>query len=327
MIFAELLFAISALVWLVVLVAYLRHWMTDRAVLVSDLLDPVAAPFAALVVITPMLLASGGLYSHAPTAGRILTDVFVVLTVLLGGWFTGQWIYGPVDLDKFHPGYFLPTVAGGLIASAALSVVGQSRLAEVMFGFGVICWVVLGSIILGRLLFRPMLPPALQPTLAIEVAPAAVASLAWFQMHDGRVDSVTTFLAGYGILMIVAQLRLVPALPSVAVHAQHLGLHLQLGRCGHRCSRLAGERTGGRLPHLAVRRPRNHHGSRCRYCRPHGRRPDPSPATSPPNGQQPSHTVPRRTTRGCLMRTSNDGTGSDPPGEMSSPERASLDQS
>jgi tellurite resistance protein len=208
---AEIILLVSAAVWLVVVGAYLRHLAHDHAVLGKDLLDPVAAPFASLALITPMLLSSVGLYPHAETAGRVITDVFVVLTVLLGGWFTGQWIYGPVDLDKFHPGYFLPTVAGGLVGSAAAAAVGQQRLAEFMFGLGLICWIVVGSIILGRLLFRPMLPPPLLPTLAIEVAPAAVASLAWFEMHGARIDNVAALLAGYGVLMVTAQLRLAPA--------------------------------------------------------------------------------------------------------------------
>jgi tellurite resistance protein len=158
-----------------------------------------------------MLLAAEGLYPHAPAAGRVLFDVFLVLTVLLGGWFTGQWIYRPVSLDTFHPGYFLPTVAGGLIASAGAADVGQRRLAEVMLGLGVICWLVLGSIILARLLFRPLPPDPLLPTLAIEVAPAAVASLAYFALDGGRVDTVAAFLGGYGLLMALAQVRLLPA--------------------------------------------------------------------------------------------------------------------
>jgi tellurite resistance protein len=207
----EILFLLSAAAWFVVLGAYLGHLSSDRTVVARDLTDPIAAPFASLALITPMLLAGQGLYPHAGTAGRLLTDVFLALTVVLGGWFTGQWIYRPVDLDKFHPGYFLPTVAGGLIASAAAASVGQQRLAEAMFGLGGVCWIVLGSVILGRLLFRPMLPPALQPTLAIEVAPAAVASLAWFQIHGSRLDIVAAFLAGYGLLMVIAQLRLLPA--------------------------------------------------------------------------------------------------------------------
>jgi tellurite resistance protein len=207
----EIIFLLSAAAWLVVLGAYLRHLVSHRDVVARDLFDPIAAPFASLALITPMLLAGQGLYPHAGTAGLVLTDVFLALTVLLGGWFTGQWIYGPVDLGKFHPGYFLPTVAGGFVGSAAAGCVGQHRLAEVMFGLGSVCWIVLGSVILGRLLFRQMLPPALQPTLAIEVAPAAVASLAWFQLHGTQVDTVAAFLAGYGLLMVIAQLRLLPA--------------------------------------------------------------------------------------------------------------------
>ncbi len=56
-----------------------------------------------------------------------------------------------------------------------------------------------------------MLPVPLQPTLAIEVAPAAVASLAWFEIHGRHIDMVSAFLAGYGLLMVIAQLRLLPA--------------------------------------------------------------------------------------------------------------------
>ncbi len=207
----DLIFVLSAVVWAVVLGAYLRHVVDDRAVVARDLLDPVAAPFASLALITPTLLAGLGLFPHAETAGRVVTDAFVVLTVLLGGWFTGQWIHGGLDLDTFHPGYFLPTVAGGLVGSASAAAVGQERLAELMFGLGLVCWLVLGSIVLARLMFRPMLPVALQPTLAIEVAPAAVASLAWFQIGGERIGVVAALLAGYGMLMVLAQLRLLPA--------------------------------------------------------------------------------------------------------------------
>jgi len=212
----ELVLLLSAAVWSTLVIAYLARVLPRRSEFLADLLDPVAAPFASLVLITPMLLASEGLYPHAAVAGRVLTDVFLVLTVLLGGWLTGQWIYGPVDLDRFHPGYFLPTVAGGLIASAAAAKVGQLLLGEVMLGLGVLCWIMLGSVILGRLLLRPMLPPPLQPTLAIEVAPAAVASLAWFALHGQGIDVVAAFLAGYGLLMVLAQLRLLPAYSRLA---------------------------------------------------------------------------------------------------------------
>ncbi len=202
--------AAAALVWLWVTAAYLNHWRTDRDVLYRDLTDPAAAPLLSLALIAPMLLSAQGLQPAAPTAARVCVDVTLILVVLLGGWFTGQWIYAPLDIDSLHPGYFLPTVAGGLLASYCSSVVGQPVLAAVMFGLGLICWFILGSIMLARLFARPSLPTPLLPTLAIEVAPAAIAGLAWFRLRGEQIDTVAAILGGYGLLMVLAQVRLFP---------------------------------------------------------------------------------------------------------------------
>ncbi|MDH6589929.1 tellurite resistance protein [Streptomyces sp. SAI-133] len=206
----EALLLLAAAVWLLITIAYFARAVRLRS-LVKDLTDPVAGPFASLCLITPMVIAAYGLYPHARLAGQVVVDIFLVLVVLLGGWFTGQWIYGGLDLDRFHPGFFLPTVAGGLLASVSAATVGQHRLGVAMLGLGAICWLILGSVIMARLLLRPMLPPPLQPTLAIEVAPAAVASLAYFALFGDSIDTVAAFLGGYGVLMVLAQLRLLPA--------------------------------------------------------------------------------------------------------------------
>ena len=203
--------ALSAAVWVITLAFYLWGIAASPKRFAADLTHPILGPFASLIVIPPMILAALGVAPHAFVAGRTLVDVFIGLTVLLGAWFTGQWIYRPIDYDKFHPGYFLPTAAGGLVASGTAATVGQHRLGEVMLGYGVICWVILGSMILARLFFRPMLPDPLVPTIAIEIAPPAVASIAWFALNGGRVDLIASLLAGYGTLMALAQLRLLPA--------------------------------------------------------------------------------------------------------------------
>ncbi|GGK00172.1 dicarboxylate transporter/tellurite-resistance protein TehA [Streptomyces camponoticapitis] len=207
----NMILIITAIVWLLAVAAYLRYALSGPGRLMADLTDNIAGPFASLAVITPMLLAAQGLFPYAPTAGKVLVDIFVVLTVVLGGWFTGQWIYGPLDIDRLHPGYFLPTVAGGLVAAEATARVGQFRVAEALLGLGVLCWFVLGSMIMGRLFFRPALPPALLPTVAIEMAPPTVGSIAYFAINGDRVDSIAAFLAGYAVLMVLAQVRLLPA--------------------------------------------------------------------------------------------------------------------
>jgi tellurite resistance protein len=57
--------------------------------------------------------------------------------------------------DSVHPGYFLPTAAGGLIGANAAAQVHLHALAQASFGIGVLSWAVLGSVILNRLFAGP----------------------------------------------------------------------------------------------------------------------------------------------------------------------------
>ncbi|HEX3788786.1 MAG TPA: hypothetical protein VHW44_13055 [Pseudonocardiaceae bacterium] len=207
---AEGLLGLSAALWLIVVLCYLRYVLSTRGALRADLADGTFSPFFSLIVITPMLLSGDGVVPMYPEVGRIMLNVCIGLVVLCGALLTGQWVYVRMDLDKVHSGYFLPTVAGALIASACAAEIGERRLAEALFGIGVISWIIFGSLIIGRLFFRPPVPIELTPTMAIEVAPAAVASLAYFALDGDRLDMFAAILAGYGSLMVLAQLRLLP---------------------------------------------------------------------------------------------------------------------
>jgi tellurite resistance protein len=206
---ADALFAIAAAVWLALVVGYLSQVPHRPGGWRRELTDPVLAPFVSLVPIVGMLLGIG-LMPHAPAAGRWLFGVFAVVTVVLAGWMTGQWIAGDLDLDRLHSGYVLPAVAGGLIASIGAALAGWTGIAHALMGLGVLSWLLIGSVIMARLLFRPRLPAPLTPTLAIEVAPPALAGLAYLAITRGRVDAVALALGGFTVLAIVVQLRLIP---------------------------------------------------------------------------------------------------------------------
>ena len=198
--------AAAALVWAVLLTLYLRQG-SHR--ILADLRDPVLAPFTSVAVITPVIPAVALAQANL-TAARVVVAVFLAATVALGGWLTGQWVAGEIDQTAAHPGYFLPTVAGGLVGSYAAAEVHLHAVAEAMFGIGILCWLLLGSLVLNRLFFNRALPPALVPTLAIELAPPAVAGLAWFALNGGSIDLVARVLGGYAVLMAVVQLRFLP---------------------------------------------------------------------------------------------------------------------
>ena len=141
-----------------------------------------------LITIVPMML--GVAVAEHTDVGQVAFLVALVLTVVLGAWLTGPWIIADLQLAHLHPAYFLPTKAGGLIASAGSAALGYETLARAMCGYGVICWMVLGPILILRLFAQPMLPLPLVPTIATQVAPPVVAGNAWFEMNGNRVDAV-----------------------------------------------------------------------------------------------------------------------------------------
>jgi len=101
-------------------------------------------------------------------------------------------------------------VAGGLVGATAAAGVRLPGVAEASFGIGIGCWLLLGSLVWNRLFFRPMLPAALVPTLAIEVAPPAVAGVAYFTLTGGTINFAARVLGGFCVLMALTQLRFVP---------------------------------------------------------------------------------------------------------------------
>jgi tellurite resistance protein len=202
----DAIFILAAVVWLVLLVGYLRQGVRQ---ILAHARDPVLSPFVATVVIPPMMLA-GALATVAFTAGRVLVIVFLAMTIAVGGWLTANWISGGTEQARIHPGYFLPTVAGGLIGSSTAAGVHLHLVAEGCFGIGLISWLLLNSTVLSRLFLRPWLPPGLVPTMALESAPAALAGLAYFALTGGAVNIVSAAFAGYLVLMVVVQVGLLP---------------------------------------------------------------------------------------------------------------------
>jgi tellurite resistance protein len=204
----DALFVVAAAVWVVTLAAYVRdvaahdRWRTE-------LRDPVFAPFTALVPIVAMLLGAE-LSRHARLAGELVTTVGLLATLALGGALIGQWVVEELSLAQWHPGYFIPTVAGGYLGSETMSALHHHDLAVLLFGYGSVSWLVLGSILLQRMFVESRLPTPLLPTMAIQMAPPVVAGVAWFGIDGERADALALAIAGYALLMAMVQLRLVP---------------------------------------------------------------------------------------------------------------------
>ncbi|WP_162246839.1 hypothetical protein [Phycicoccus sp. Root101] len=176
--------------------------------------DATLGPFLAL---TPILLMVYGpaVGVHAESAGRVVFLLGLGSLAAFGSWLSGWWIVGDVRLERWHPGYLLPTAIGGLVAAGSGALLGYRSLALLAYGWGLISWLWIGSIVLVRLALAAPLPLALTPALAILAAPPAAAADAWLLLGNAPVSAVMGVLAGCVCLMVGVQLCLIRVLRRV----------------------------------------------------------------------------------------------------------------
>lgn len=171
---AEGLWILAAAAWIAVVANYLRRSRNRGGSIREDLRDPVQGAFASLAPTSAMLICTH-YAQQVPMAGRIATGVFMAIGLLYGAWFLAQLALRERSIDAVHAGYLLPTVAAAFIIGQSAGAFGWTLLGEAAIAVGILFWLVLGTIILARMAFRPAPPAALLPTFAIFSAPPAVA--------------------------------------------------------------------------------------------------------------------------------------------------------
>ncbi|MCS5735903.1 SLAC1 family transporter [Herbiconiux daphne] len=198
----------AALSWVWLIVAHLVRGARSTESLISQLRHPAQGPIAAIVPTVGMLLGAE-LYLVWPIGGFILALTSFVAAIAFAGWILAFWHSGHLNQEAFHGAYLLPTVAAPLVASAVAARLGFPLMAMGAFAVGLFFWVVLVTVLLSRLAFFPPLPDPLTPTLAILLAPPAVAGAAWFAMNGVHDDVVSVSLLGVLAVMFVMQLFLI----------------------------------------------------------------------------------------------------------------------
>ena len=206
-IIAEGLWMLAAVAWTAVVANYLWRARNRGGSILEDLRDPVQGAFASLAPTSAMLICTH-YAQQLPLAGRIITGVFMAIGLLFGAWFLAQLALRERSIDAIHAGYLLPTVAAAFIVGQSAGTFGWTLLGEAAIAVGILFWLVLGTIILARMAFRPAPPAALLPTFAIFSAPPAVAGNAWFAVNGGRIDLVETLLLGTFVVLILVQLMM-----------------------------------------------------------------------------------------------------------------------
>jgi tellurite resistance protein len=165
-----------------------------------------ASPGPALLNILVIPLSAAYVVMRLRGSGSF--TAVIVLVVALGvllAQLLSFWLQGNLPVKALHPGYFLPTAAGGFVCSIGLSLSGWHEAAESAFGVGLFFWLIIGTLIFSRLFTVEPLPDAVKPSLAVLLSPPATAGLAWFFISAATMNTVGYLLLGITIIMLSVQ--------------------------------------------------------------------------------------------------------------------------
>ena len=195
--------------WAVLFVRYLAKWIWQRASAASEFEHPVQCCFVGLAGVVGSL-ASIGLAPLAPTLSVVLFVIGAAWTLLFALYRTGELWQGDRSPEATTPILYLPTVAGSLVTASAATAQGYAAWGQLAFGAGMFAWLAIESVLLHRLYTAPAMAPALRPSLGIQLAPPAVAAVAYLNVGGGTPDLVAHALVGYALLQALILLRMWP---------------------------------------------------------------------------------------------------------------------
>ncbi|MES2047640.1 MAG: hypothetical protein V4447_04510 [Pseudomonadota bacterium] len=107
----------------------------------------------------------------------VVISLCLMLQAAIAWQIVAQLSTGQMPAELISPALYVPIVPGGFVGAMALNAIGLPGFAMLLMGMGLGGWALLEMRILNRLFSGPLLL-GLRPTLGIEIAPAAVGSLA-----------------------------------------------------------------------------------------------------------------------------------------------------
>jgi tellurite resistance protein len=193
--------ALTVAAFLAIAGLYALKALRHREAVAAEWRHPVKLAFFPAITICLLLIATA-LRPVAEEAARAVWlagaagQAGLTLAVL------SNWIgHRPFQPMHLSPAWFIPAV-GNVVAPVAGVGLGFPETSWVFFSAGMVFWLVLLSLVMNRLVFHDPMPGRMVPTLAILIAPPAVAFLAWLQLNGGVVDAFARILYGAALVFL-----------------------------------------------------------------------------------------------------------------------------
>ncbi|MGE5650879.1 MAG: hypothetical protein ACM34A_11850 [Bacillota bacterium] len=162
-------------IWIATLLLYLYKCARYPGTVLQEFRHPVQSSLQALLPLS-MLLAVIILARPGQAAWLSVALAALALHALIGCRVVAMLATGRLPENAITPALYLPIVGGALVGGMALATLDYRGWGALLFGTGLSGWALLEARILSRLFEGPM-PEALRPTIGVELAPPAIATL------------------------------------------------------------------------------------------------------------------------------------------------------
>lgn len=206
----ELFLGFAAGFYIAVLALYGLKALRHPDAVIADFVDPVRGSYFAAAGMGLLLMAAAA-RPHGPEVAEILWALGAPVTLAITMALTVGWMRHEFHMRDATPVWFLP-ISGNLLAAIAVPP-GYEQIGWMIFAVGLVLWLMLQGILFYRLMFEAPLAHGLRPTMAIMLAPPALAAIAYQVLTNGAVlgaiGGFGTML--HGLALFVAVLLLVQA--------------------------------------------------------------------------------------------------------------------
>lgn len=209
-----LLLIATVTVFALVLAAFTIKAVRFPASVLSDWDHPVCSNFFAVISGTFALLGLAIL----PFSGDAALPIWAVgaaaqMAVTLG--IVSKWVGSRVfEAATLSPAQFLPAVGNVLVPLAGVPL-GFLEVSWFFFSVGLVLWIVLMPIIVGRLLSQVSPPDGLLPTLVILIAPPSLLMMDYLRLDPNGVQAFSKILYYASLMFILVVLTQIPRLARI----------------------------------------------------------------------------------------------------------------
>lgn len=244
----EVLGALAAVVWLLLLVPFVLKWYFAREQALAEVRHPIYCCFLALVGVATMAIAQVSLTVSRELA-QVLFAVGAIFSVVFAVWLTGNLWQGDREIGNTTPALYLPTVASAFVIAIVSSSLGRPDWGTLAFGAGLFSWLAIESVLLHRLYTAANMPSALRPALGIQ--PTCIGAVAYLSINGGVADKAAYALVGYGLLEAALLIRLLPWILNAPFTVSYWAFTFGASALATACVRMAGQSSNGAMNLLA----------------------------------------------------------------------------